>query len=55
MPIGLCGKCGKPTPDSFHDFKNYCNCLTKKEWIALYKKNNWKLKIDGEIYNFIKN
>ena len=56
MPIGICVKCDKPCPDSFHEFsfKEKCHCKSKEEWIKLYKKNNWCLLIDGEEYDFTK-
>ncbi len=54
MPIGICVKCMKPTPDSFHDFKQICSCKTKQQWISYYKKNNWMLRLDKKVYNFTK-
>lgn len=54
MPIGICAECGKPCPDSFHNFQVICNCKTKEEWIAYYKKNNWNLELNGKEYNFLK-
>lgn len=49
----MCGKCLKPTPDSFHNFVEICDCLTKQEWIDKYRRNKWMLRIDGELYNFV--
>jgi len=56
MPIAICSKCGGYMPDSFHNWSSndICKCKTKKEWIELYKKRHWKLKIDGEVYDFTK-
>jgi len=53
MEIMMCGKCLKPTPDSFHNFVEICDCLTKQEWIDKYRRNKWMLRIDGELYNFV--
>ena len=52
MPIAICSKCHKQVPDSFHNFKEYCTCKTKEEWIAYYKKKKWLLKINDEVYDF---
>lgn len=52
MPVGICNRCMKPCPDSFHDFKEICNCKTKQEWIDYYKKRKWYLKINGKKYDF---
>lgn len=54
MPIGLCVRCMKPTPDSFHDFKEICSCISKEQWIRKSKKMKWMIKIDGILYNFYK-
>jgi len=54
MPVGICGDCGNPIPDSFHNYTVICDCLTKEQWIVHYKRNKWMLKIDGEGYDFTK-
>jgi len=54
MPIGICIKCKKPAPNSFHDFKEICSCKTKEEWIEDYKKHKCILRIDGKVYDFTK-
>ncbi len=41
MPIMLCGKCGKPVPDSFHNFAEVCECIDYKK---VAKKMGWKLR-----------
>jgi len=54
MPIGICGKCGKPCPDSVHDFKEICLCKTKDEWISYAKEMDYMIRIDGKKYSFNK-
>lgn len=54
MPVLICVRCGKPAPDSFHNFKEICGCKTKEEWIALYKRKRWHLRIGGKEYDFTK-
>jgi hypothetical protein len=46
----ICSKCHKPCLDSFHDFKEVCEC---QDWDKISKRYNWKLKfpkkkIDGD-------
>ncbi len=41
MPIGLCVKCSKPVPDSFHNFEEVCEC---KDYRVIAKQKGWKLK-----------
>ena len=44
-PIMICGNCGLPVPDSFHDFNEVCKC---KDYKKLAKEKGWKLKFPDD-------
>ena len=54
MVIGICARCKKYIPDSLHDWKfdKICDCLTKEQWIKRARKNKFRIRIDGELYDF---
>ncbi len=41
MPIGICSKCFKPIPDSYHDFEEVCECI---DYHKRAKEKGWQLK-----------
>lgn len=52
VPVAYCIDCGKPVPDSFHDFKEICSCFPKEHFIEQAKKMHWKIRIDKKVYDF---
>ena len=40
MPIMYCNKCGKPCPDSFHEFEEVCEC---RDWYGEAEKRGQEL------------
>ena len=49
MPIVYCSKCNKPIPDSFHNFKEECEC---QDWIRHAKKRKFMIRSKGKLYDF---
>ncbi len=38
MPVGICGKCGNPCPDSVHRWTVECKCI---DWEQHYKDQGY--------------
>ena len=44
MPIMFCSRCFKPVADSFHDFKEVCECIPIEEQKKRAKRKGWDIK-----------